>query len=338
MPSLAERAREYEAQGLGKASEYKGSPDQNPRFLKALLKPKAATPNAVVPAHSKVTSSSDIFEYFSDVAKKLKSLFLNIPLGHPAISCPLYEQSIKQKNQVIDPSEQEKKLNLGPNEIYREDLLFASKRTQIDPAALAALIDAEAAKDGKVWNPNSKAKTSSATGLTQFLDGTWIEMAAKPGTYLNEDGKKLSYIDKNNKIVDKKKILELRTNPRHSITAAAEYGKQNLAGLDKKGLVPEGTNDDEKAKLMYLAHHEGLGGATKFLNDTTTNEEAVQKLPLQVGKEKAEKMLENGNAKDVYKDWLNSYINKKIDPSRFRSPTPVQPPSIPLESKPMILA
>ena len=52
---------------------------------------------------------------------------------------------------------------LGPNEVYRPSLIRAQQITDIDAAALAALINAEAAKlpNGQ-WNPNSKAGTSSA--------------------------------------------------------------------------------------------------------------------------------------------------------------------------------
>ena len=89
-------------------------------------------------------------------------------------------------------------LFLGPNQIYRADIQFAAARTRFDPAALAALINAEAAKRNGVWDANSAAGSSSAVGLTQFLVDSWEEMAATPGTYLNEVGKRKGLIDSDN--------------------------------------------------------------------------------------------------------------------------------------------
>jgi len=103
------------------------------------------------------------------------------------------------------------------NEKFRDILIAASKRSGFTPWTVAAIIDAESAplreyvyllakmKDGtpitkagkpvtkrsvnmlKVgWNEKTSANPgSSARGLTQFLDDSWITMALKKGTYLS---------------------------------------------------------------------------------------------------------------------------------------------------------
>ena len=85
---------------------------------------------------------------------------------------------------------------LGVNERYRDALLQAQAITaNIDAAALAALIDAEAAKisggtDAGVWDPKSSNASSGACGLTQFIEGTWCDMAKRPGKLLNKTARR----------------------------------------------------------------------------------------------------------------------------------------------------
>lgn len=112
-------------------------------------------------------------------------------------------------------------LCLKANFKYRDIILEASKRSGYKPQAIAAIMNAEAAtiittellpvigKDGnpvidkktgrpKVrkltrntgeWNEKSASPLSSARGMTQFLDGSWIDQAVTDGTYLNAKAK-----------------------------------------------------------------------------------------------------------------------------------------------------
>lgn len=169
-------------------------------------------------------------------------------------------------------------LRLGVNEEYREALLLAQRRTGIDAAALAGVIDAEAAKDRRTgrWLPNSQASTSSARGLTQFTDDTWIAQARVRGSYLNEAALQRGFIRPRNnsfEIVNRTALLALRDDPTLSIVSAAEHGRDNLARLERNGFLPANLSDDEKAKYMYYAHHEGYGGAIRHLTDSRTADE-----------------------------------------------------------------
>jgi peptidoglycan hydrolase-like protein with peptidoglycan-binding domain len=216
-------------------------------------------------------------------------------------------------------------LVLGPNDRYRAALLQAQSITSIDAAALAALIDAEAAKiaggaDAGVWDAKSSNSSTSAGGLTQFLESTWCDMACRPGKVLNKAARENNMVTGNNQVVAnmRKGLLALRFDPTMSIVTAAEYGADNLNALIKDKLVESSIGDDDRAWHIYLAHHEGLAGAEHFLrNDQTI---PFDKLVSQVGTARANQFVlaAGGNVTIAYRKWLTDFMEQKIQPSRFR--------------------
>lgn len=91
-------------------------------------------------------------------------------------------------------------LMLNKNIIYWNQIIAASERSGIIPQCIAAVINAEAAKyPGGVWNPMSicidsanstegiPVYKSSAAGMTQFLNGTWMSETFREGTWLYEN-------------------------------------------------------------------------------------------------------------------------------------------------------
>lgn len=215
-------------------------------------------------------------------------------------------------------------LVLGKNEDYRKAIEEAETRTGIDGSAIAALIDAEAAKissgaDKGKWKADSYNPGSGAAGLTQFLSGTWIGHARNTSHLLNARGKAAGLIDAGNTVIPGKQaaLLKLRFDPLLSIVSAAEYGLDNLRYLEKKGVIPSGIGDDQRARYMYLAHHEGPGGAVGFLGGTKVYTRA--NLVLQVGAAAADAYIAKvGSANAAYRLWLKEYMDKKIVPSKFR--------------------
>lgn len=93
-------------------------------------------------------------------------------------------------------------------------------------------------------NPNAKARTSSAKGLFQFLDGTWREMLGKFGNKLG--------IPQN----------ASQQDPVAATLLAGEYFRGNSKYLpeNRKGPVD-----------LYMSHFMGPGGARKFLNALNQN-------------------------------------------------------------------
>jgi hypothetical protein len=95
-------------------------------------------------------------------------------------------------------------------------------------------------------NPNAKNRRSSATGLGQFLNETWLEMirAHRPD---------LSYGRNQNE------ILELRRDPKLAREVTTRFAERNSAMLRQRGLpVTPGT--------VYLAHFAGAAGAVAILS------------------------------------------------------------------------
>ena len=105
-------------------------------------------------------------------------------------------------------------------------------------------------------NPNAKAKTSSATGLYQFIDKTWKDTVNKYEPSLKEGR-------------TEEELLALRTDPEVSKRMVAYLTKENSDALIKAGVYP---SDD----ALYLAHFAGASKAKKLYQaDTLEDAEKV---------------------------------------------------------------
>ena len=95
-------------------------------------------------------------------------------------------------------------------------------------------------------DPNAKNKRSSATGLGQFLDETWLDMirAHRPDLAKGRS---------------QDEILELRRDAKVAREITARFTQRNAEMLRKRGLpVTPGT--------LYLAHFAGGAGAVAILS------------------------------------------------------------------------
>jgi hypothetical protein len=116
-----------------------------------------------------------------------------------------------------------------------------------------------------------------------------------------------------------KKCLAMRMDPTWSINAAADYGNANLRLLAEKGFKLAGLNDMDKAKLMYLMHHEGEGAGPLFIRNKLANDKGGiaglrKKFAKQLGKNGAELAKElidaaNGDVELAYRKWLAKFID-----------------------------
>jgi peptidoglycan hydrolase-like protein with peptidoglycan-binding domain len=219
-------------------------------------------------------------------------------------------------------------LSLGVNERYRDALLLAERRTGIDASALAGLINAEASRDrsGR-WIADSYNGRSGAAGLTQFLAGTWVGRATSAGTYLNEIAVERGFVRRDERgrfvVANRQALLELRNDPTASIVSAAEYGRENLASLDRRGLVPAGLTDDRRARYMYYAHHEGLAGAVRLLTDSrsATEEQAQRALALRLGTRNAAALSrEHGSYRAAFRVWTEGQARRLFPTQVERGP------------------
>jgi Transglycosylase SLT domain len=109
----------------------------------------------------------------------------------------------------------------------------ASSRTGVDASLLAQFAYLESS-----FKPTAKAKTSSATGLYQHINGTWMGLVKD---------NKIPTIPAN---TPRDEALALRTDPLHSAMGGAAYVQQNAKSI-------KSTNPGD----LYLAHFAGPGSA-----------------------------------------------------------------------------
>ena len=145
----------------------------------------------------------------------------------------------------------------------------ASTSTGMDFSYLMA----QAARESS-FDPNAKASTSSAHGLYQFVEQTWLSVFKDHGAdygYGDLASKISTDADGHMVVKDanlKKQILGLRKDPQLSAEMAAEHASDNQAKMEKKlGRPVTGTD-------LYLAHFLGVQGATKFLRNMQSDPNA----------------------------------------------------------------
>lgn len=145
----------------------------------------------------------------------------------------------------------------------------AARRTGADFSFLMEKAAAESS-----FNPKAKSRSSSATGLFQFIEGTWLNMVKKYGPKygLSQLSDKITVKDGKASVADsdvRRQILSLRKNPEISALMAGEFCEENKCILEGR------TQADVGATELYLAHFMGAGGAVKFLNSREQNGNAL---------------------------------------------------------------
>ncbi|MCJ2186827.1 transglycosylase SLT domain-containing protein [Novosphingobium beihaiensis] len=143
----------------------------------------------------------------------------------------------------------------------RAAIARASEKTGIDFQYLLAQAKLESS-----LNPDARASTSSAAGLYQFTQGTWLETLGRHGT---EHGMAwVNDVIQGGRITDpgaRSQVMGLRYNAGLSSMMAAELASDNKAELTTQlGREPDATE-------LYMAHFLGINGASKFLSALKTD-------------------------------------------------------------------
>lgn len=136
----------------------------------------------------------------------------------------------------------------------------ASRTTGVDFSYMMA----KAARESS-FRQDVRAGTSSATGLYQFIDQTWLGMVHNHGerhglghyaARIQEENGRFSVADPGLR----REILDLRLDAGLNATMAGEYANDNRAHLERTTSQRIGPTE------LYLAHFLGAGGASEFLN------------------------------------------------------------------------
>lgn len=145
----------------------------------------------------------------------------------------------------------------------------AARQTGIDFDFLIAQAQVESAMD-----PAAKARTSSATGLYQFIESTWLETMQRHGdrfglgnvsSQIRTAGDGAAYVSDPE---TRRAILDLRNDPQIASLMAAGLAEDNRAHLAPiLGRQPDHSE-------LYLAHFLGAGGAGRFLSALEDNPQA----------------------------------------------------------------
>ncbi len=142
----------------------------------------------------------------------------------------------------------------------------ASRKTGVSFSFLMAQAGRESA-----FNAQAANRRSSASGLYQFTNGTWLEVIKKHGAdhgYADLAAAIKVNADGDHEVSDPavfKRIQDLRRDPGLAAVMAGEYANDNRAVLEVR--MGRKVNSAD----LYLAHFLGPQGATHFLKAMETN-------------------------------------------------------------------
>ena len=124
------------------------------------------------------------------------------------------------------------------------------------------------------FNPTAGASTSSAHGLYQFIDQTWLGTVKEAGAQLGY-GQYADAITKSSSggysVSDpaaRSEIMKLRDDPAAASSMAAVLTQSNSFKLT--GMIGRRPTDGE----LYMAHFMGVGGAAKLISNAEDNPQA----------------------------------------------------------------
>jgi hypothetical protein len=173
-------------------------------------------------------------------------------------------------------------------------------------------------------NPDAHARTSSATGLFQFIEQTWLGMVKQHGAE-HGLGAEASAIQRGRNghyyVSDpavRRQILDLRRQPEAASAMAAEFASDNGRYIERRLGRPAEPVD------LYLAHFLGAGGAARFLraHDANPGASAASMLPAAARSNRAVFFNRDGSARSFAE--IRSHFADRMGGSGGSAMTPVR--------------
>jgi len=139
------------------------------------------------------------------------------------------------------------------------DAVRAAIRRAADATGVNFSLLVETARRESAMNPLARAGTSTATGLFQFIESTWLDMVRRHGAQ-HGLAQEASMLQQGASPDARRQILALRTDPELSARMAAELARENANALQARiGRAPS-------AGELYAAHVLGSSGAARLID------------------------------------------------------------------------
>jgi hypothetical protein len=116
-------------------------------------------------------------------------------------------------------------------------------------------------------NPMARARSSSASGLFQFIDSTWLATIKEHGAAhgFSREADAIRATPQGYAVDDpamRRRVMDLRFDPAANALMGAAYTQQNMSQL--QGVLGRAPSAGE----LYIAHFLGAQGASKFILST----------------------------------------------------------------------
>src|SRR3546814_3890085 len=162
--------------------------------------------------------------------------------------------------------------SIPPTGSVQSAIALASRKTGIDFNYLLGQAQVESG-----LRPNARAGTSSATGLYQFIDQSWLAVVKQHGAEHGLGWAADSISNNNGRMTvadgaTRQAILGLRNDPNVASLMAAEHASDHKAALESAPGRPVTGTD------LYMAHFLGLGGARSFLSTMASEDRKSTRL------------------------------------------------------------
>ncbi|MDB5510569.1 MAG: hypothetical protein JWR08_52 [Enterovirga sp.] len=165
-------------------------------------------------------------------------------------------EALARELEARGPRNPDELLVFGPMKIRRhlvEKIIRAAREVQMDPVLLMAIADKESSFATEV-----QAQTSSATGLFQFIEKTWLGVVREFGAAHGLE-KEAKLVQASLPAPERTRILELRRDAYLSALLAAEMLKRDSLRIQKRIGRPLTGGE------IYLVHFLGPDGAERLL-------------------------------------------------------------------------